>query len=117
MRCHNRARCRAEVESCLNKSVNIRGCSAIAMEANQVKIELVTKWPDGGCTLVLVEIGPWTAEQKNQNMQRLGNRIASCVSAVINDHVAQRYREIVINRMPVSSLTGAIESADAAGRP
>jgi hypothetical protein len=46
------------------------------MEADQVKIDLVTKRPDGGCTLVLVEIGPWTAEQKNQNMQRLGNRIA-----------------------------------------
>ena len=61
------------------------------MEADQVKIDLVAKRPDGGCTLVFVEMGPWTAEQKNQNMQRLGNRIASCVSAVINGHIAQRY--------------------------
>jgi hypothetical protein len=53
------------------------------MEGNQVKIDLVTKQPDGGCTLVLVKMGPWTAEQKNQNMQRLGNRIGSCVSVVI----------------------------------
>jgi hypothetical protein len=61
------------------------------LEANQVKIDLVTKRPDGGCTLVLVEMWPWTAEQKNQNMQRLGNRIASCLSAVINGQVARRY--------------------------
>jgi hypothetical protein len=61
------------------------------MESNQVKIDLVTKRPDGGCTLVLVETGPWIGEQKNQNMQRLGNRIAGCVSAVINGHVARRY--------------------------
>jgi hypothetical protein len=61
------------------------------MESNQVKIDLVTKRPDGGCTLVLVETGPRIGEQKNQNMQRLGNRIASCVSAVINGHVARRY--------------------------
>src|SRR2546429_7911352 len=61
------------------------------MESNQVKIDLVTKRPDGGCTLVLVETGPWAGEQKNQNMQRLGNRLARCVSAVINGHVARRY--------------------------
>src|SRR5438309_11711189 len=61
------------------------------MESNQVKIDLVTKQPEGGCTLVPVETGPWIGEQKNQNMQRLGNRIAGCVSAVINGHVARRY--------------------------
>src|ERR1700716_1415520 len=61
------------------------------MESNPVKIDLVTKRPDGGCTLVLVETGPWIGEQKNQNMQRLGNRIAGCVSTVINGHVARRY--------------------------
>jgi hypothetical protein len=61
------------------------------MESNQVKIDLVTKRPDGGCTLVLVEMGPWAGEQKNQNMQRLGNRIAGCVSAIINGHIAHRY--------------------------
>src|SRR2546430_10517339 len=61
------------------------------MESNQVKIDLVTKQPEGGCTLVLVETGPWIGEQKNQNMQRLGNRIAGCVSAVLNGHVARRY--------------------------
>jgi len=61
------------------------------MESNQVKIDLVTKQPEGDCTLVLVETGPWIGEQKNQDMQRLGNRIASCVSAVINGHVARWY--------------------------
>jgi hypothetical protein len=61
------------------------------METVQVKIDLVTKLPDGGCTLVLVEMGPWTGEEKNQNLQRLGQRIADCVTAVINGHVAQRY--------------------------
>src|SRR5882762_4983598 len=58
------------------------------MESNQVKTDLVTKQPEGGCTLVPVEPGPWMGEQKNQNMQRLGNRIARCVSAVINGQVA-----------------------------
>jgi hypothetical protein len=61
------------------------------MESVQVKIDLVTKRPDGGCTLILVEMGPWTAEQTNQNMQRLGNRIASCISAVINGYITHRY--------------------------
>src|SRR3979411_2657097 len=69
----------------------IRGCSALGMESNQVKIDLVTTRPTDRHTLVLVETGPWTEEQKNQNMQRLGNRIAGCVSAVINGHVARRY--------------------------
>ena len=61
------------------------------MESNQVKIDLITTRPDGGCTLVLVEMGPWTGKEKNQNLQRLGQRITDCVSAIINGHVAQRY--------------------------
>jgi len=69
----------------------MRGRSALAMESIQVKIDLVTKRPDGGCTLVLIETGPWIGEQKKQNMQRLGNRIAGCVSAIINGHIGRRY--------------------------
>jgi len=55
------------------------------MESNQVKIDLVTKRPDGGCTLVLVETGPWIGEQKNQNMQRLGTEspVASVRSSTV----------------------------------
>src|SRR6266700_7506692 len=69
----------------------LRGRSALAMESVQVKIDLVTQRPDGGCTLVLIETGPWIGEQKKQNMQRLANRIAGCVSASINGHIARRY--------------------------
>ena len=61
------------------------------MEAAQVRIDLVTKRPDGGCTLVLVETWPWTSDKKTQGLQRLAKRITDCTSAVINGHVAARY--------------------------
>jgi hypothetical protein len=57
----------------------------------QAKIDLITKLPEGGCKLVLVEMGPWNEEDKEQNLQRLGQRISDCVTAVIHGAVAQRY--------------------------
>lgn len=60
-------------------------------EAIQVKIDLVTKLPEGGCKLVLVETGPWDDGEKEQQLQRLGQRISDCVTAVLNGHVAERY--------------------------
>jgi hypothetical protein len=61
------------------------------MEADHVRIDLVTKRTDGGCVLVLVETGPWTGDEKNQGLQRLARRITDCVSAVINGHIAAGY--------------------------
>jgi hypothetical protein len=57
----------------------------------QAKIDFVTKMPEGGYKLVLVEMGPWPAAEKDQNLQRLGQRICDCVTAVINGIITQRY--------------------------
>lgn len=57
----------------------------------QVKIDFITKLPDGGCKLYLVEVGPWSDEEKAQNLHRLGQRICDCVTAIINGHIAQRF--------------------------
>jgi hypothetical protein len=56
-----------------------------------LKIDLVTRPAEGGCKLILVEVGPWNDEEKQQNLQRLGQRISDCVTAALNGMVAQRY--------------------------
>lgn len=61
------------------------------MPTIRTRIDLITKLPDGGCKLVLVEVGPWSDEEKDQNLQRLGQRICDCVTAVLNGIVAQQY--------------------------
>jgi len=57
----------------------------------QVKIDLITMLPDGGCKLIFVETGPWGDDEKEQQLQRLGQRISDCVTAVHNGIVAERY--------------------------
>lgn len=57
----------------------------------RVKIDLITNTPDGRCKLVLIEMGPWPSEQKEQNLHRLGLRIGDCVTAVVEGIVAQRF--------------------------
>jgi hypothetical protein len=47
--------------------------------------------PTGDCTLVFVEIGLWTSEEKNQHLQRLAARITDWANAVINSQIAARY--------------------------
>lgn len=64
-----------------------------AVPSIQTKIDLITKLPDGGCKLVLVEVGPWSDEEKDQKLHRLEQRICDCVTAVMNGMVAERYPE------------------------
>jgi hypothetical protein len=58
---------------------------------SEVKIDLVTKPAEGGYKLILVEVGPWKEEGKEQNLRRLGQRISDCATTVLNGVVVQRY--------------------------
>jgi hypothetical protein len=59
-----------------------------------LKIDLVTATPDGSCKLLLVEMGPWPEKEETQNLQRLGQRVCDCITAVMHGVIAERYPQL-----------------------
>src|SRR5215471_2440469 len=57
----------------------------------KVTIDLVTERSDGALVLVLVEEGPWSAVDVEQELRRLQGRLFDCVEATVDGDIAQRY--------------------------
>ena len=56
-----------------------------------VRVDLVTRAKDGSFTFTLIEEGPWEPIEVDPKLEALGQRIADCVTALINGKLAARF--------------------------
>jgi hypothetical protein len=55
-------------------------------------VDLITNRPsDGAFILVLVEEGPWDADETELQLRRLQDRLYDCVDTAIDGHLAAKY--------------------------
>ena len=67
------------------------------MPAHRATPDLVTQRPDGAVVMVLVEQGPWAAEDVEANLRRVQDRLYDCVEIACDGHLARRFPESVGN--------------------
>jgi hypothetical protein len=58
-----------------------------------VTVDFVARAVGDGWSLVLVEQGPWRAEEVDAHLRRLQDRLYDCVDVVLDGTFAERYRE------------------------
>jgi len=56
---------------------------------NKVTVNFVSKRPDGGHVLNLVEEGPWDHEDIDENLRRVQERLYNCIDALADGAVAE----------------------------
>jgi hypothetical protein len=65
------------------------------MPAHLATLDLVTQRPDGAVVMVLVEQGPWVAEDVEASLRRVQDRLYDCVEIACDGHLARRFPESV----------------------
>jgi hypothetical protein len=59
----------------------------------EVTVNFVTKLPQGGFGMVLVEEGPWPHNEVEANLRRVQERLYNCVDAALDGQLAERFPE------------------------
>jgi hypothetical protein len=71
------------------------------VEPNSVTVDLVTRREDGALVLYLVEEGPWEADEIDDNLLALRERLLNLMEAVVTGAVAKEFPESKGGRLVV----------------